>query len=241
MLRLVVLFCLVAASLAAVGIDTTAPVSSSQVACLRSNNYGDFMARVWTRQGRVDQTGIQNIHTALNGGMTAFSFFEPCVSCSQSASQQIQAAYNAAQQSQIRLGGIFIKVLNSLGGWSSSTSRNVQYISQLIQATANVGSIPVIWSTVNDWTFITGNTRNFGGQIRYVVYSHLNGQANEQDWTQTEMFGGFPTPYMKEYATANVCQLSGFNTVRPGAFLDESEFAVNPVSQPEELAATLNE
>jgi hypothetical protein len=74
--------CLVSSTLAAMAIDTTGSVTSTQWGCLATSGLEMVLGRVYTPDGTIDEVGIQNIIQAFNGAnLEGYdAVFVPCAS-----------------------------------------------------------------------------------------------------------------------------------------------------------------
>jgi ABC-type uncharacterized transport system permease subunit len=60
--------CLISSTLAGFAIDFAGPnITSAQFSCLKSNGVDVVISRVYSPDGSIDETGIQNLVNAYNG------------------------------------------------------------------------------------------------------------------------------------------------------------------------------
>jgi len=186
--------------------DASTAVSADNQACMQHAGWTFPLFRMMRSNGELDPNFCTNGQVALNVSQQFMMYIWPCntpdcITKLGDGTKQMQTVINALQQcwpSGVRWGTVWIDIETSsaLNTWSSSTSDNVQFIQQLMDAWATFGGYPAgVYSSASSWTTITGNSNAFTSHILwYARYgsSSAPAPADMSDF-DAHKFGGWST------------------------------------------------
>ena len=119
------------------------------------------------------------------------------------ASQQIQATHNLL--SGTKYGMLWLDIEGSQY-WYSDTSKNVNFIQELVNESKALNITVGIYSGNSQWTPITGSSKAFSNLP--IWYAHYENTPNPSysDWVP---FGGWASPAIKQFkGTTSICGAS---------------------------------
>mmetsp|Transcript_24727 Transcript_24727/g.34638 ORF Transcript_24727/g.34638 Transcript_24727/m.34638 type:complete len:273 (+) Transcript_24727:28-846(+) len=184
------------------GIDVSTLTSNTSFACLVSNNYTFVAVRIWRSSGVVDTNCPSTVSNAWTAGMKNVDvYFYPCVSCGNVAVQVQNAAEYLTNHSVV-----YTKFwLDVEGTWSTNTTSNQEFFSQMLTASVNQGLNVGVYTSKYQWTTIMGSSYT-GGSAYPLWYPHYDNSSSFSDFVA---FGGWTSPIIKQYlGTTSICGAS---------------------------------
>ena len=90
---------------------------------MKNNGHSFYISRVYRSNGQIDQTGLTNMANAWQGGMSHVdAYIFPCVTCSATPAEQVDATINAIKKANVKYGMIWLDI--EIYKWSSSQTTN---------------------------------------------------------------------------------------------------------------------
>mmetsp|Transcript_18862 Transcript_18862/g.31557 ORF Transcript_18862/g.31557 Transcript_18862/m.31557 type:complete len:236 (+) Transcript_18862:231-938(+) len=207
------------------GVDVSQRTYSSSFSCMVSYGYSFAIPRVYESGGYPDPNGPGTIADAWAGGMSYVDgYIFPCYSCGDPAGQMDDTiSYLAAHDVKVlKKGQLREEAGNSTDGklgatvgmlwidvegtqyWSSSTSSNVNFLTDMVNEGVKKGYNIGIYSSKSQWDPIMGGSTAFSSYPLW--YPHYDYDPSFSDFTA---FGGWTSPAIKQYqGTTSFCSAS---------------------------------
>ena len=204
-LTLVVLACLCLRGTATLGTDVSTLVSASAYSCLKSNGYSFTTIRAYCSGGHTDPNAVATIANAWSGGQNYVdAYIFPCVaSCAASgpsAKQQIKDTHSYLSNSKY---GMLWLDIEGPQYWFSDTSKNVQFIQDMITEGKALNITLGIYTGNSQWSPITGESNQFSSLPLWYPHYESPPNPSYSDWVS---FGGWSKPAIKQYkGTTTLC------------------------------------
>jgi GH25 family lysozyme M1 (1,4-beta-N-acetylmuramidase) len=188
------------------GVDVSTQITSSAASCLESSGYSFVIPRAYESVGQVDSNSCTSIKNAYNAGIKVRdAYFFPDPTSSKSASTQMSefVSYVSANCKTQWSGRLWLDV-EGTQYWLGSTSKNQAFYKSLVDACKSQVGKCGIYCSQSQWSALFGSSYVYGNDLP-VWYAHYDGVASFSDWS-THTFGGWKTPYAKQYdGTTTVC------------------------------------
>jgi len=178
-------------------------VSESQLQCYVSEGYDFAIIEVFDGgQGANSNIG-SCVSAALGAGMShvdVYGFF--CPNCGGNTPSDAISSVQSAL-SGVNYGTLWIDVEQCEGCWNDAES-NCGYVQQIVDAATEAGLTIGIYSSEGEWSQTVGSCANFTNLPLW--YAHYDGEASFADGLYN--FGGWTSPFMKQYNDQGPCQIS---------------------------------
>jgi len=198
--------CVSGSSTAVYGVDISQLASTSTFSCFKSNGLGTFtIPRGYRSSGSVDPNICANLQNAQSAGIAhreAYMF--PCPTCTASASSQMSSLVSTLKgcSAAWNSGRVWLDIEGSQY-WTTSTSSNQAWYKSLVDSCTTYGIRCGVYSSAVQWSAIFGSTSFSYGSNLPLWYAHYDNNPSFSDFSP---FGGWKTPYAKQYAgDATVC------------------------------------
>mmetsp|Transcript_5589 Transcript_5589/g.13975 ORF Transcript_5589/g.13975 Transcript_5589/m.13975 type:complete len:229 (+) Transcript_5589:25-711(+) len=218
---LLVLSALIIGALGYSGVDVSQRTYSSSFSCMVDSGYHFAVVRVYQSSGHCDSNGPYTINDAWAGGMSYVDgYIFPCYSCG-NAAQQVDDTINCLQSSGIKIlqkgqerplnttstsatVGMLWMDIEGTQYWSSSSSSNVAFLTEMVNEAEARGYVVGIYSSQSQWDPIMGGSTAFS---QYPLwYAHYDYNPSFSDFSP---FGGWSSPSIKQYqGTTSLCSAS---------------------------------
>jgi len=205
------------------GVDVSQRTYTTSWSCLKSAGKSFAIVRVYCSPGYVDSNGPSTISDAWSGGINYVDgYIFPCFSCGNAAKQMDDtvsylAAHNVkmanfgeapvANNNNGTVGATVGMLWLDIEGtqyWGSSTSANVQFLSEMVAEGKARGINLGIYSSKSQWDPIMGGSTAFSSYPLW--YAHYDNNPSYSDFSS---FGGWTKPSIKQYAgTTSTCSAS---------------------------------
>lgn len=186
------------------GVDLAGDCSAGTLACMVKAGYGFGIFRAWHSTGSFDTSACPNIVAAHAQGMsTTDVYMFPCPKCSASPQTQLSSmisglksagcTFTRGSQGKSNFGKVWLDVENP-SYWGSQSS-NQAFFKGLVQECESLGIDCGVYSSASQWVPLFGSSFTAGSSLP-LWYAHYD---NEQSFNDFSPFGGWSTPYMKQY------------------------------------------
>ena len=187
---------LLSPSLSTLGFDTSSWISKANWKCLDESGMKFGIVRGYENIGRVDlnvKMNLENGNEALGTGNVDV-YMDPCVECGHPR-EQVMELIDKLTGSTYKY--IYIKVAHT--GWTVSRLYNQQFLTDLTAELLNLGAKIGFLTSKKNWEYQLGDTFKAptGAYVWYIG-------NDKMDFTDFLEFGGFTSPHMKMYLTAQV-------------------------------------
>ena len=190
------------------GFDLSTLLTASAASCLRSSGYSYVVPRGYRSTGEVDQNVCSSLINAYSGGIKVRdAYFFPQPTSNKSADTQMSefVTFVSANCKAQWSGRLWLDI-EGTQYWLSSTSANQKFYKSLVDACKSQVGNCGIYCSQSQWSALFGSSYVYGNDLP-VWYAHYDGVASFSDWP-THTFGGWTTPYAKQYAGGTVCNTS---------------------------------
>lgn len=223
---LLIAFSMFYSAYAVVGVDYSQYTSLSSLQCVKGYGYDFAIPRVYMSTGKVDPNGPANINNAWSAGFSHVDgYIFPCYSCGNAAGQ-MDDTINYLSANNLHVSGTLEAKAASVNGtlgatvgmlwvdvegtqyWSSSTSNNVNFISEMINEGVARGVSIGIYTSSSQWTPITGGTTKFSS---YPLWYASWDYSFDPCTSTFKSFGGWTSAAMKQYAGDQSFCSAGFD------------------------------
>ena len=182
---------------ASYGVDATKALTGTNVNCLINNYFDGFIIlRSWKATGVFDSNIVTAYSNVIDKGFETTgidTYFSPCYSCGNVAGQ-VNSMYNSLISNSISVNRVWFKLD---GTWSSSTSSNQAFFTEMINKGIALGLNTGIFSDRSYWINKFGESFTYSQTSKVLLwYPNHNNVESFSDFVQ---FGGWTTPYMKQY------------------------------------------
>ena len=185
-------------TLATVGVDVSALVDESAWKCLQTpGGQGPIefaVARVFRSTGHADETGTESIKAAHAAGIKHVDgYLFPCVKCSSSPADQVQAAVAAS----VDIERLWLDI--EPFDWPSDPKSNEAFVTGLVDACLKMAPSCGIYSSVHAWESIFESSTDYSYPASKGLplwYAHYDGNPSFSDFSA---FGGWSKPTIKQY------------------------------------------
>jgi hypothetical protein len=212
------LLALFAAAMAAYGVDVSQRTYQSHFECMVGYGYSFSIVRVYRSSGSPDSNGPYTINDAWAAGMSYVDgYIFPDYSKGNGA-QQVKDTVNYLAANGLShisrphndtspaLSAEEVENFKSTYGmlwldiegtsyWSSSTSKNVAFIQDMVDECSALGVSCGIYTSNSQWSPITGGYTGFSNMPLW--YAHYDNSPSFSDFSA---FGGWTKPAIKQYA-----------------------------------------
>jgi len=180
---------------ATVGVDVSASTSVSSFTCMRTGSGVKFaIVRGWRSTGVFDTACPGTVNNAWAAGLSNVDVYMfPCYSCGDPKGQ-VSRLVSSLKSNSVRYGMIWLDVEGPGTYWSSSTSANVKFISDMIAQGNSLGVHLGLYTSQSQWDPITGGWT--GASSLDLWYAHYD---NKQSFSDFKPFGGWTKPAIKQY------------------------------------------
>lgn len=192
------------------GVDISAALSASTASCFVSNGVSYVIPRGFRSTGAVDTNVCNSIKTAASAGIkTRDTYIFPCPTCSSSAATQMSqlVSYLNTNCKSDFSGRIWLDIEGS-EYWLGSSSKNQEWYKQLKDACSSYSSSGIrcgVYASKTQWENLFGSSSFVYGSELPLWYAHYDNKQTFSDFTS---FGGWSTPYAKQYqGSVSVCSL----------------------------------
>jgi hypothetical protein len=187
------------------GIDVSTLTSSSTASCYVSSGYTFIIPRGYKSSGYVDTNVCGTLTNAQKAGIKHLDvYLFPCPTCSKSASTQMSELVNYLNDNckSSWTGRVWIDVEGSQY-WLGDYSKNKQFYQGLVDSCHTLSVTCGIYASSSQWSSIFGSTSYVYGNYLPLWYPHYDNNPSFSDFSS---FGGWTTPYAKQYYNTNtVC------------------------------------
>jgi hypothetical protein len=202
------LACFVAAGFCYNGVDISVAAATSDLACMVKQGYNSIVVRCFRSIGSVDPNCASNVANAHAAGFDTVDIYMYPSFKNGNPYAQMSALINYTQQNGVKYNTLWLDVEGTWG----ATSDNVAFFNQLLEAGEHLGAQLGVYTSASQWPAIMGNST--AGSIYPLWYSHYNSKQSFDDFSS---FGGWKTPYMKQYeGDQTVCNVGADLNWLPG-------------------------
>lgn len=189
------------------------------MANFRNNGYDTIIIRCYRSSGSVDPVCPHTIYNAVGAGFPTSHidvYMFPCPKCGNPRGQ-VQSMVNYIKSYNANYTRIWLDVedTNAHTYWGTNTGNNRNFMTQLlIGAVDAVGHNRVgVYSSYYNWERIFGSASWDCCHSYPLWYAHYD---NSQSFSDFRHFGGWTTPYLKQYAgDVSLCGLGVDKSWRP--------------------------
>jgi GH25 family lysozyme M1 (1,4-beta-N-acetylmuramidase) len=171
-----------------------------------------MVVRSYCSYGGTDSNALPTIQAAKAGGIQRTDVYHfPCA-FGVDATTQVQDDVNGVGAGNFNTMWFDIETNPSSGcAWSSDTSRNCDFLQQLISAGRSLGVSMGVYSSVYMWSSIMGDSCSVGADNMLPLwYAHYDYTRSMNDFSP---FGGWSIPTAKQYTdNSNVAATCGFSS-----------------------------
>ena len=172
--------------------------------CMAST-YSFVIPRGYHSTGSVDSEVCGNIKNAKTAGIAkADSYMFPCPTCSKSATSQVGEMVDNLNSNCKRewSGRVWLDIEGSQY-WKGSSSANKAFYEELVDACKKKSRACGVYSSSSQWSALFGSSSYSYGSNLPLWYAHYD---NNPSFTDFSSFGGWKTPFAKQYAgDVNAC------------------------------------
>jgi len=198
------------------GVDVSVLVTTAQWTCMRTSNppVTHAVIRASRSTGSSDPNAVQNLKNAIAAGFNPSNlgvYIFPRPLNSAGVVQNGATQFNNMMANLLNNGGgsLFTSVFLDIEGgdlyWSSSTSKNIVYIQQMMAAAQKFSPkyLLGLYTSKSQWSPIVGNWA--GGADWPLWYASYNGKTDFSDFSA---FAGWTAPSLHQYAgDKSVCRV----------------------------------
>lgn len=185
------------------GIDISTLTSSSTASCYVSSGVSFIIPRGYKSSGAVDTNVCGTLTNSKNAGIAHRDvYLFPCPTCSKTADQQMVELVNYLNSNckSSWSGRVWLDVEGSQY-WLGDSSKNKAFYQGLVDSCKNRGYTCGVYASASQWNSIFGSTSYVYNPIALPLwYPHYDNNPSFSDFTS---FGGWKTPYAKQYYNTN--------------------------------------
>jgi len=184
-------------------------VSKSTMECLINQGKKFIVIEAWNGGYQLNNNLAANVANAWAAGFESvdiYGFF--CSQCrgNSPASSAIGTLSSYLSQNKVKYGTLWLDVEQASGTWSSSSS-NLDYITQAAQAAQKDGITVGVYTSIGSWEGVVGSLKSTYLAGLPLWYAHYNGNPQMTDPADYQ-FGGWTKSGIKQYAgTTTLCGL----------------------------------
>ncbi|KAH3756411.1 glycoside hydrolase family 25 protein [Pelomyxa schiedti] len=195
-----------------VDISLYAEVQPSDWECLYKNGFRFATVQCWNCGYYFGEDTAYAVQTAWDAGFEAvdvYVFMAPKCIHNSNATLVVDWIYGNLTAQAINYGKIWfdIEECPSSSCWQS-TSANAQYMHEAAKRADSLGMTVGFYSSVYEWGVVMGSDASFSSYLQW--YAHWDENPSFSDTPKYNNYGGWVTPYMKQYWDAGPC--SGIDT-----------------------------
>eukprot|EP01036_Dinobryon_divergens_P023120 gene23120-31437_t len=189
------------------GFDISTTLTASAASCYVSSGYTNVIPRGYQSLGYVDTQVCTSLINAYNAGMKVRDvYLFPCPTCSKSAATQMSELVSYLHTNcKVQWSGRVWLDIEGSQYWLGSTSSNQAWYKQLKDSCYTYGVSCGVYSSTYQWSSIFGSTSFVYGSELPLWYAHYDNIASFYDFTA---FGGWSTPYAKQFGGGTTCSTS---------------------------------
>jgi len=190
----------------------TAVYNQTVLTCLEKNNDAQFLVLSGIQSQKMNPDLCTTLQYAKNSGIATRDIrFTPCPTCSASATSQLKVLTDGLKDGCDDLWSHRIWLdMNTYQFWNHPWNQagyvvNQKFFEEMVDAcTATEGITCGIQSCPDQWKYIVGSTSySYSKSLSLPLwYQSLNDVASFDDF---KAFGGFTTPFAKEFSKSYVC------------------------------------
>jgi len=193
---------------AALGIDFDQRISEEQMECVKSAGYDFGSVLGWHSYGSFENECPRNLRYMHRAGLSpADVYLLPCATMD--ASDQIETLISTLRQDNASYNTLWIGVQTGAANncaWPPEHMRNCKYVGAMIAAGQNAFKTVGVVTSEFQWGSLMGESCTVGSNLDAPLwYSHYDRHPNFDDFRP---FGGWETPYAKQYAATTLCEIS---------------------------------
>lgn len=195
-------------SLTTKGVDFSTLLTASAASCLLSAGYSYVIPRGYESVGQVDPNVCSSLINAYNAGIKVRDayFFPDPTSSKSAATQMTEFVSYISKNCKTQFSGRLWLDVEGTQYWLGSTSANQAFYKSMVDACKSQVGNCGIYCSQSQWNALFGSSFVYGNTLP-VWYAHYDGVASFDDWS-THTFGGWKTPYAKQYSGGTVCSTS---------------------------------
>lgn len=198
-------------STSGMGLDLWAYTSVSTFQCMANAGNSYVIVRGYRSIGSPDSNACPNLRNAVAAGFNPSKldvYMFPCPTCSATPAEQMTQLMTTMRQCSSSWSGRVWLDIEGSQYWSSN-DYNTAWFTRLVDACIAQADSCGIYTNHNEWTSIFGTTGRVGRSAALPLWYPRYPDDKSPTLTDFTPFGGWTTPYAKQYAgNTLVCGVS---------------------------------